>query len=257
MFGAGTMFRPLAFQVPPRRRAYVATALLCAACAWTIRAIGGPSDEPAQVYTDEDLKSLHRGKRPEEEPPPERLAPYKPQTQPQTQPQTRPQAPPQTQPDARSQTRPSSQTRPLAPPQTGVTSAPPAPGSTPPPTPGGPAGDDWAQEWKHDDERRNYWERRIRAAEGRVAGLERRLEYLNRKKASIQNPFLPRPELTPEDQAAEEGLDGAARISRVEEQISQARQDLEEARRAVERARAEAEQALAPPDATGLGNTTN
>jgi sRNA-binding protein len=90
-----------------------------------------------------------------------------------------------------------------------------------------------------------------------VAELEQRLEYLNRKKASIQNPYLPRPEPTPEDRAAEEGLDGAARIVRAEEQISQARQDLEEARRAVERARAEAEQALAPPDATGWGNTTN
>jgi len=253
MFGAGTMFRPLAFQVPPRRRAHIAAALLCAACTWTPGAIGAPSDEPAQVYTDEDLKSLHRGKRPEEEPPPEGLAPYRPQTQP----QSRPQAPPQTQPDARSQTRPFPQTLPVASPQTGVASAPPAPGSTPPPTPGGPAGDDWAQEWKHDDERRNYWETRIRAAEGRVAGLEQRLEYLHRKRASIQNPFLPRPEPTPEDQAAEEGLDGAARIVRAEEQISQSRQDLEEARRAVEQARAEAKQALAPPDATGWGNTTN
>lgn len=145
---------------------------------------------------------------------------------------------PQSQPSSPAQTAPAA----ARPPQT-------APGAAP--------DSRWADGWRHDQERRRFWEGRIQAAEGEVQRILQRIEYLERKRASVQNPFLPRVDLPEEDRRAEEGMDNAARLARVEEQIAQARADLDKARQAVEKARADAAEALAPPSPLGQPNPSN
>ncbi len=108
------------------------------------------------------------------------------------------------------------------------------------------SGDDWTRGWIHDRERRAYWEGQVRKQEEEVRKLEQRLEYLQRKKASIQNPFLPRVERTPEEREAETGLDGATLLNMVEEQMAQVKRDLKRARLGVRQAEAEAREALKP-----------
>ncbi|MEE9217842.1 MAG: hypothetical protein V3U98_02115 [Acidobacteriota bacterium] len=112
----------------------------------------------------------------------------------------------------------------------------------PPPAPR--TDSDWVRQWKHDQERRQYWERKIAEAQERIRALEERLAYLGRKKASVQNPFLPRPPLSEEDRQAEAGMDGGARLGRVEGQISDTRRKLEEAKEALVELRALAGRAM-------------
>jgi hypothetical protein len=104
--------------------------------------------------------------------------------------------------------------------------------------------DEWLEKSRDDARRREYWEGRVRAAQERVQALEARLEYLERKKASAQNPFLPRVELEPEDAEAEAGLDGVQRLARAEAKLAETRGELETARQAVELERQRAREAL-------------
>jgi hypothetical protein len=77
-----------------------------------------------------------------------------------------------------------------------------------------------------DRERR---EQRVRDAEAKVAELEKRL-------LAIANPFLPRPELPPEEAQAWQGLDGVQRRDRVNKQLDEARKELEAAQAALKEA---------------------
>ena len=67
---------------------------------------------------------------------------------------------------------------------------------------------------------------RVEAAEQRVAAASARVVELEKRLLAIRNPFLPRPELPPEEAQAWEGLDGAQRAARVEQQLAEARDEL-------------------------------
>lgn len=73
---------------------------------------------------------------------------------------------------------------------------------------------------------RKWKESKLKAAEERVQNAEMRLDYLNKKKASIQNPLLPRPKPTKEDEQEEAGMDNVERLERTEKQIEEAEEDL-------------------------------
>lgn len=257
------MFRPQSFSGPGRgsRSGATATAfsLLLPGFVLALQAappaLALPPDEPVRVYTDEDLKP----KRP---PKPEEIglpsgplympsAPAVPQTRPQTQPAAG-QAPAAAPSEAPGAPRPAAP--PASPPAQSQPAATPAPQK--PDTPDPPPRERWAEEWKREEEERTRQEEAIRDAEDEIARLERRIDYLERKKASIQNPFLPRPLLTEEDRQAEEGLDGPARLARTDGQIAEARLQLEKARRALEKARVLAGTGGSPSQATGQSNQT-
>ncbi len=73
---------------------------------------------------------------------------------------------------------------------------------------------------------RKWKEARLQAAEDKVRAVEMELDYLNKKRASIQNPFLPRPVPTEKDQEAEASMDNSERLERTDKQIEQAQEDL-------------------------------
>jgi hypothetical protein len=74
---------------------------------------------------------------------------------------------------------------------------------------------------------------RLAAAEKAVEDAKTRVAELESRLLAVKNPFLPRPALPPEEAAAWEGLDGVARVKRVEEQLVAARGELERAERAL------------------------
>jgi hypothetical protein len=221
-----------------RTPALLALALLAA---FPPGASAGSEDKPLQ-FTDENLRPKQAPAPVDAQTAPEPSTPA-PQTQPragtppQTRPQTQPVPPtgapvPQTRPGRGTETRP-----------VGATT-PPAGVQTPAPKPGEP---DWTQDWKRDQERQAFWEKRIRTAEEGIVRAQERIEYLQRKKASIQNPFAPRVPLSGEDSQAEAGMDGSVRLARVEQQIARARLDLEKAHQDLAGARAAAAEAFARP----------
>jgi len=214
-------------------------------------ASAGPEEKPLQ-FTDEDLQPKQAPAAADAQASPESTAPA-PQTQPRagTPPQTRPQTQPTPPPGTPApQTRPGREVEPRP-----VMATTPAPGApAPAPKPGEP---DWTQDWKRDQERQAFWERTIRTAEQGIARARERIEYLQRKKASIQNPYAPRVPLSEEDSRAETGMDGSARLARVEQQIAQARLDLDKARQDLEKARAAAAEAFAPPPPFGSDSVNN
>lgn len=67
------------------------------------------------------------------------------------------------------------------------------------------------------------------AVEERIEGTRARIEELERRLLSIYNPFVPRPQLPPEEAVAWMGLDGVQRAERVKKQIAAAEHDLMEA----------------------------
>lgn len=73
---------------------------------------------------------------------------------------------------------------------------------------------------------RKWKESKLKAAEERVQNAEMRLDYLQKKKASIQNPLLPRPKPTKEDEQEEAGMDNVERLERTEKQIEEAEEEL-------------------------------
>ncbi len=73
---------------------------------------------------------------------------------------------------------------------------------------------------------RKWKEAKIKTAEERIKQAEMRLDYLRKKKASIQNPLLPRPEPTEEDAREESGMDNVKRLERTENQIGEAEEEL-------------------------------
>lgn len=98
------------------------------------------------------------------------------------------------------------------------------------PAPAPPDPSQWLEDRQARDEaarqRRAAAEKAVEDAKARVAELESRL-------LAVKNPFLPRPVLPPEEAAAWEGLDGAARAKRVEEQLVEARAELDGAEKAL------------------------
>jgi outer membrane protein TolC len=134
-----------------------------------------------------------------------------------------------------------------------VASAPPPPA----PAPAAQESQLWTREWKRQQETREYWQRRVDTAKQAVERIEQRIQYLERKRASIQNPFIPRPTLSEEDRVAEEGMDGAMRLARVEGQLASAREELAASRGAVEKAEQEMSAALAPEPPSGFAPSTN
>jgi hypothetical protein len=59
------------------------------------------------------------------------------------------------------------------------------------------------------------------------------VETLEKRLLAVRNPYRPRPQLPPDEAKAWEGLDGAQRAQRVEEQLAAARVELAAARKAV------------------------
>lgn len=82
---------------------------------------------------------------------------------------------------------------------------------------------------------RKWKEAKLKAAEEKVTRAEMRLDYLNKKKASILNPLLPRPEPTREDEEEEAGINNVKRLERTEKQIEEAEEELERAERDLEK----------------------
>ncbi len=89
-------------------------------------------------------------------------------------------------------------------------------------------------QWMEDRKAREEADRvRLAAAEKAVEDAKTRVAELESRLLAVKNPFLPRPALPPEEAAAWEGLDGVARVKRVEEQLVAARGELERAERAL------------------------
>ena len=70
---------------------------------------------------------------------------------------------------------------------------------------------------------------RVDVAEQRVAAASARVVELEKRLLAIHNPYLPRPELPPEEALAWKGLDGRQRAARVEQQLVEARGELDAA----------------------------
>lgn len=67
-------------------------------------------------------------------------------------------------------------------------------------------------------------------AQHEVQQAEAEVKRLEQRKLRIENPLLPPPELTPEEQAQWKGLDNAQRLKLTEKQLEDARQALDDAR---------------------------
>ncbi|HEX6851645.1 MAG TPA: hypothetical protein VF139_09575 [Candidatus Polarisedimenticolaceae bacterium] len=105
---------------------------------------------------------------------------------------------------------------------------PPAPPPAPPPTPSAAANEkpDAAAVAMSNRLERERREQRVKEAEATIAELEKRL-------LAIANPFLPRPQLPPEEAEAWQGLDGVKRRERVNKQLEEARTELEAAQQSL------------------------
>jgi hypothetical protein len=105
---------------------------------------------------------------------------------------------------------------------------PPAPPTAPPATPSSAAGEkpDAAAIALSNRLERERREQRVKDAEAKIAELEKR-------RLAISNPYLPRPELPPEEAEAWRGLDGVQRRERVDKQLEEARAELETAQQAL------------------------
>lgn len=109
------------------------------------------------------------------------------------------------------------------------------PTATPPPAPEAPGATDDQDPTRPDAGgvamskrlERERLEKRVTEAEAKIAELEKR-------RLAISNPFLPRPELPPDEAAAWEGLDGVQRRERVDKQLEAARDELEAAQKDLE-----------------------
>lgn len=64
-------------------------------------------------------------------------------------------------------------------------------------------------------------EKEILEVQSEMHRLNAELEYLNKRIPSLQNPFLPRAQVSEADQSAEAGLDNAERLDRVKQRISE------------------------------------
>jgi len=73
-------------------------------------------------------------------------------------------------------------------------------------------------------------QRDVDAAEAAVRDLEKRL-------LEQRNPYLPRPELSKEEAAAQQGMNGAERVARTQEQLDLVRKELERAKAQLDRLR--------------------
>lgn len=71
---------------------------------------------------------------------------------------------------------------------------------------------------------------RLAEAEREVAEAAARVKELEKRALAIRNPFLPRPELPPEEAEAWKGLSNEQRLERTEAALAEARRKLEEAR---------------------------
>jgi hypothetical protein len=91
-----------------------------------------------------------------------------------------------------------------------------------------------------DEERAKAAERqkKVAEAEAKVAEAEARVQSLEKRAREISNPLLPRPQLTPEEQAAWSGLGNEERLKRNQEALEAARKEVADAKAALARARA-------------------
>ncbi len=71
---------------------------------------------------------------------------------------------------------------------------------------------------------------RLAKAEREVAEAAARVKELEKRALAVRNPFLPRPELPPEEAEAWKGLSNEQRLERIEAALAEARKKLEEAR---------------------------
>jgi hypothetical protein len=81
-------------------------------------------------------------------------------------------------------------------------------------------------------------DRNVLAARARLTEAETRLEELESRSIQIANPFLPRPELSPEEAKAWADKDNVERMKANQAEIEQARRDVERARAALAHAEA-------------------
>lgn len=70
----------------------------------------------------------------------------------------------------------------------------------------------------------------IRRADAEIRALEARIAELERRELAIRNPFLPRPQVSEEEQPDWEGLDNEQRLQRTRQAIEQAKRDLDAVR---------------------------
>jgi len=83
-----------------------------------------------------------------------------------------------------------------------------------------------------EDEQAREADRKLRIAEAEraVAEAEARVKELEKRALALRNPFLPRPELPPEEAEAWKGLNNEERLERTEAALEEAKKALEEAR---------------------------
>lgn len=104
----------------------------------------------------------------------------------------------------------------------------------PPPSPvaAAPAPPDPLQEIRNQAVQEENRRLALERAKNRMDAAQAEVETLEKRLLAVRNPFLPRPQLPPDEAKAWEGLDGAARAQRVEDQLAAARVELDAARRA-------------------------
>jgi hypothetical protein len=82
----------------------------------------------------------------------------------------------------------------------------------------------------HEREEAARWrQERIAQYEKRILDLEARLKYLEQKRLSVQNPYLPRPAGSEED-PSEKGLSGPELLARIDREVEGTTEQLEKTR---------------------------
>ena len=102
-----------------------------------------------------------------------------------------------------------------------ATEPPPAPAPAPSAKPQAQQQQPDALQWMRDSEaRRSDYQRRLAEAESNLEGANLAMVTWERNVLAFKNPFLARPQLSPEDNDAIAGMDGAARVRWAEARLA-------------------------------------
>jgi hypothetical protein len=84
---------------------------------------------------------------------------------------------------------------------------------------------------KDREERNRLRQEKISMMQQKILDLEARVKFLEQKRLSVANPFVPRPQEGSEEKPQEKGLSGPELMAKTDEEIKQTSLDLESARK--------------------------
>ena len=117
----------------------------------------------------------------------------------------------------------------------------PSPSPSPQPDPGAkpPQKPPDALQWLQDSEARKAdYQRRLVEAEASLAEANTKVDTWERTLLAYKNPFLARPQLSPEDAQAVAGMDGAARVGWADGRVAEVRAARDAAQKALDELKA-------------------